>query len=144
MNEADELDWRSSRGADSSSGPALRHRRRRLLPATAVLACAAVTVLLTRGLGSKCVSTIAPSAQDRSSISGAVAAGALADVLPSEGEWGTGWIRDDQAGWQQVADGPGLLHPCGARYPSDGQRTDLVRRDVKQDDMQVPVGSAMT
>lgn len=116
------------------------------VPAAAVLACAVAAVLLTDGLGPTAAppgSAAATPATPAGQLD-TVTSGALADLLPTDSEWGTGWVRDDQAPWQQLADGPGLLHPCGARYASDSTRGELVRRSVKQDDMQVPAGSAMT
>lgn len=113
------------------------------VPAGAVLACAAAAVLLTDGLRPT-VTPRAPTAATPAGRLDAAAAGGLAELLPTEREWGTGWVRDNQAPWQQLADGPGLLHPCGRQYPSDGKRGELVRRNVKQDDREVPVGSAMT
>ena len=72
------------------------------------------------------------------------APGPLSELLPTPVELGYGWQTDDAAASQQVTDGPGLLHPCGASYDSDRQRVEVVRSNVAQNERDVPAGMAMT
>ena len=124
--------------------------RRRLVPGAAVLGCAAAAVLLTNGLGGPAPAGTAVAA-GAAAAGGAAPAGlsarapgALADLVPAPADWGYGWVADDSAASQQVVDGPGLLHPCGAAYASDAQREELSRTNVVQDEQEVPGGQAMT
>jgi len=118
--------------------------RRRLVPAAAVLACAAAAVLLTDGLGAPATVAAPPAAEATSPGLSGRAPGALRDLVPAPAEWGYGWVADESAASQQVVDGPGLLHPCGAAYASDAQREEVSRTNVIQNERDVPGGQAMT
>lgn len=117
-----------------------------LLPSATVLVCVAGAVLLTRDLGATDSSTAPPAAAAGAAAVPALDAGAgdLRDLLPTPEQWGYGWIADESAPSQAIADGPGLLHPCGATYASDAQRVELSRSNVVQDGREVPDGMAMT
>lgn len=128
---------------------AARTHRSRLVPAATVVGGVAAAVLLSQGLGAgpagppsvavpAAVQDVAAPAPD------ARAPGALADLFPTPGEMGYGWVVDPAAASQQITDGQGLVHPCQAEYPSDGASVERAQHDVAQSEMDVPRGMAMT
>lgn len=119
-------------------------RRARLVPVATVVGGVAVAVLLTSGLGPGAgPAPVSPVAQ--AAPAGDVRApGALPDLFPTPAEMGYGWAVDPAAASQQVTTGLGLVHPCGAAYPSDDTSLERARHNVAQAEMDVPRGMAMT